>query len=53
MGDGSTVWVCKECGAEHQPNEAVVVDAASAQAAVNDAATAAPVASPAPTDKPL
>lgn len=52
--DGSSVWVCGECGTEHQPNEAVVADAAAAQAAVNDAATAAPVTPPVtPTDKPL
>ncbi len=57
MGDGSVVWVCKECGTKHEPGEAVVVDATAAQAAVNDAtaaAPAAPVAPPVtPTDKPL
>lgn len=57
QADGSSVWVCKECGTEHQPNEAVVADAAAAQAAVNDATTAAPAAPvvppAAPTDKPL
>lgn len=47
MADGSSVWVCKECGTEHQPGEAMVVDATAAQAAVNDA-TAAPAAPVAP-----
>jgi ribosomal protein L37AE/L43A len=25
MADGTTVWVCKECGAENQPGEAKVI----------------------------
>lgn len=48
--DGKTVWVCEQCGTENKP-----VDVAAAQAVVNDAVAAAPVAPTAPvtpTDQP-
>lgn len=32
MADGTQVWVCKECGAQHQPGEAQVVDQAASVA---------------------
>ncbi len=44
MADGTQVWVCKECGTENLPGETQPVDAAAAQAAVNQAASAAPAA---------
>ena len=42
MADGTQVWVCKECGTEHQPGTAPVADAAAAQAVVDQAASATP-----------
>lgn len=51
MADGTQVWVCKECGTEHQPGQAQVVDEVAAQAAVDQAAASAPVTPPAaPSD---
>ncbi len=53
MADGTQVWVCKECGTEHQPGEGqVVADASAAQAAVNQAAGAPMTPPAASTDQP-
>ena len=43
MADGTQVWVCKECGAEHQPSEAMVADPAAVTPPT------APAAPPTPT----
>ncbi|MDO8488129.1 MAG: hypothetical protein Q7S31_02320 [bacterium] len=45
LANGEQVWVCQNCGAEHQPGEGqVVADAAAAgaQAVVDQAAAATP-----------
>ncbi len=53
MADGSQVWVCKECGTEHQPGEGLpVADATAAQSAVNQATGATMTPPAASTDQP-
>lgn len=57
LADGSQVWVCKECGEEHQAGEGAAIDqsmqaevtAAAAQVPTPPVQPAAPVAAPVAT----